>query len=183
MDDIEDRYGGWADYPLTEKGIQTARATGEELKKSGLSAEAILASPLLRAKQTAEEIASILNLPVEVFQHLKERNTYGLLCGVNKDEARKKYPELVDAYENNRPVDGYEPYDAFLARVKKMVKKLPDFGYNTMICVTHGKLLKALLRDVLGKKAKDLEDNCIIEVGLDSDGNMNFLNSKGVSFE
>lgn len=183
IDDIENRYGGWADYALTEKGIQTARETGQKLKDRDLKAEAILTSPLLRAKQTAEEIGRALNLPIQVFHYLKERNTYGLLCGMNKNEAKEKYPNLVEAYENDRPVHGYEPYEFFLQRVKKMVEKLPSFGYNIVICITHGKLLKALLNDIIDRKAKELGDNCIIEVELDSEGNLQFLNSEGVVFE
>lgn len=183
MDDIEDRYGGWADFPLSSKGVEQARGTGQKLKSRGIAAEAILTSPLKRAKQTAEEIGKFLDLPIETFQYLKERNTYGLLCGVRKEEAKKKYPELVSAYENDEPIAGYEPYEAFLERVEKLVKLLPLLGYETAICITHGKLLKAFLNDVVsGRMAEKLGDNCIIEVELSKDGNLKILNTEGVTF-
>jgi len=184
MDDVEDRYGGWADPSLSSKGIKQAVATGKELKSRRVVVETILTSPLKRAEQTAEEIGKFLGLPIETFQYLKERNTYGLLCGVRKDEAKEKYPELVLAYENNEPVAGYEPYEAFLERVKKLVELLSSLGHETLICVTHGKLLKALLNDVIGdRKAEKLGDNCIVETAFHKDGNLEVLNTEGVIFE
>ena len=184
MDDVEDCYGGWADYPLSPKGIKQALNTGQKLADQGTGAEIILTSSLLRAKETAEEISKVLELPVEEFVYLKERNTYGLLCGVNKDEAKEKYPELVKAYEGGRPVLGYEAYDFFLERVRKLIELLLGLGYETVICVTHGKLLKALLEDVAeSKKVARLGDGCIVEVTLDKKGHLEILDSEGVVFE
>lgn len=184
MDDVENRYGGWADYPPSPKGIEQARATGRKLKSRGVAAEAILTSPFKRAHQTAEELGKILNLPVETFVYLKERNTYGLLCGEEKYEAKEKYPELVAAYENDEPVLGYEPYDFLLERVRKLVELLPLLGYETLICVTHGKLLKALLNDIVGgREVEELEDNCIVEVELTVGGGVKVVNTEGVTFK
>jgi len=121
-------------------------------------------------------------LPIESFVYLKERNTYGLLCGENKAEAKEKYPDLVKAYENDQPVHGYEPYDMFLTRVKEMVNKLCLLNYKSVICVTHGKLLKALANDVMNKKASEFGDNCVLEVNLDSEGNLEYINSEGIIF-
>lgn len=182
VDDVENRYGGWADFPLTQKGIEQARETGKKLKNKEVTADIILTSPLARAKQTAEEISKTLNIPMEVFVYLKERNTYGLLSDLRKNEAAKKYPQLASAYKNEQPVDGFEPYEQFLQRVKKLVELLPALGYKSVICVTHGKLLKALLNDVIGAKAKEFEDNCIIETELQS-GHLEFISSEGVDLE
>ncbi|MBM4402448.1 MAG: histidine phosphatase family protein [Candidatus Cloacimonetes bacterium] len=182
IDDTENRYGGWADFPLTQKGIEQARETGKKLKNQGVTADIILTSPLLRAKQTAEEISKFLGLSVELFVYLKERNTYGLLSGLKKDEAAEKYPQLASAYENEQPVDGFEPYEQFLQRVKKLIELLPTLGYETVICVTHGKLLKALLNDVIGVEAKEFEDNCIIETELEG-RSLKVVSSEGVVFE
>ena len=133
MDDVENRYGGWADYPLSPKGVEQARATGQKLKSRGVTAEVILTSPFKRAYQTAEELGKILNFPIETSVYLKERNTYGLLCGEKKDEAQEKYPELVAAYENDEPVLGYESYDFLLQRVRKLIELLPALGHETLI--------------------------------------------------
>lgn len=184
LDDVENRYGGWADYSLSPKGVEQARATGQKLKGRGVAAEAILTSPFQRAHQTAEELGKILNLPVETFVYLKERNTYGLLCGERKDAAKEKYPELVAAYENDEPVWGYESYDFLLQRVRRLVELLPSLGYKTLICVTHGKLLKALLNDVIGGRGvEELEDNCVVEVELTGGGGAEVINLEGVTLK
>lgn len=115
MDDLENKYGGWYDPDLSPKGLEGAKACAEKLKTTGVKAEIILSSPLKRAVQTANEISKVLGIPVETFAYLKERNTYGLLCGENKEEAKKKYPELVAAYDKSEEVLGYEAYDFFLS--------------------------------------------------------------------
>lgn len=92
LDDIEDRYGGWYDPDLSPAGYEGAVGVGKKLKEMNTGAKLILSSPLKRAVQTASKISEVLKIPVEIFVYLKERNTYGLLCGENKDEAKQKYP-------------------------------------------------------------------------------------------
>lgn len=180
MDDVEDRYGGWADLELSPKGAKGAQKVGLKLKEQGVQADLILTSPLKRAVQTAQGIAKVLGAPVETFVYLKERNTYGLLCGEKKDEARKKYPELVEAYERNEEVLGFEDYDFFLKRVRVLVQKLPSFDAKVLVCVTHGKLLGALFKDILKIEAEKFHDNCIAEVDIGSRGNLKLASVGGI---
>lgn len=183
MDDIEDKYGGWYDPDLSPAGIKGAKKVAEKLLKMNLKFDLILSSPLKRAIQTAEEISRVLRLPMETFVYLKERNTYGLLCGQNKKEAREKYPDLVNAYDQGKEVLGYEEYDFFLKRVRVLIEKLSRMNSNILICLTHRKLLKALFKDILAIKAKEFHDNCIVEVNLDHNGNLKLLSSQGVDLE
>ena len=64
-----------------------------------------------------------------------------------------------------------------------MVEKLRAFKQKKVICVTHGKLLKALLNDIVGKKVKELEDCCIIEVDFSDNGKMDVESFEGAEFE
>ena len=100
-----------------------------------------------------------------------------MLCGENKDEAKEKYPELVEAYEKGEEVLGYEDYDFFLKRVRVLVKRLALFKNQTLICVTHGKLLEALFKNILKIEVKKFHDNCIAEVEIDDQGNLTLLNT------
>ena len=102
---------------------------------------------------------------------------------MKKDEAKEKYPELVKAYDNDQPVYGYEDYEWFLKRVKKLVEKLSSLNYKSVVCVTHGKLLKALTNDIINKKAKKFEDLCVLEVELNSENNLKVVDSQGIIFE
>ena len=164
MDDIRDEYGGWHDPDLSPKGWVQAVEIGLKLKGRGLKSDIILASPLKRAVQTALAIGEVLATEVETFQYLKERNTYGLLCGLNKSEAREKYPELVEAHEKGKEVLGYESYDFFLKRIKVALEKIKERDEQTIICVTHGNFLKVMLKSVFNKPIEGVSKSAIVEI-------------------
>lgn len=180
MDDIRDEYGGWHDPELSEKGLMQASEAAVRLRESGVEVTKILSSPLLRAMQTAEPFSNEFGVPIEKCVYLKERNTYGLLCGVNKTEAIEKYPELVTAYNEGKEVLGYEEYEFFVRRVKALVGYLQKINQD-VIAVTHSKLLNALLTEVIGKKASKLNDGCVVAVEL-AEGTMTLISSEGVEF-
>ncbi|MFA9401974.1 MAG: histidine phosphatase family protein, partial [Anaerolineales bacterium] len=56
---------GQKDYPLAEEGIDQSHSLSHYWKDHNVTFDAIIASPLLRAKQTAEIIASGMKLPIE----------------------------------------------------------------------------------------------------------------------
>lgn len=60
---VADRICGSTDIPLTERGREQARETGLAMKKMNIQADEILYSPLMRAADTAKEIAEQLGLP------------------------------------------------------------------------------------------------------------------------
>ena len=60
----ESRWQGQSDYPLTEKGRAQARALAERWKFENVKFNLAISSPLIRAKETAEIIASALNVNV-----------------------------------------------------------------------------------------------------------------------
>jgi len=164
MDDINDEYGGWHDPDLSPKGWVQAVELGLKLKSEGIKPDIILTSPLKRAVQTATAVGEILKAEVEVFQYIKERNTYGLLCGLNKAEAKEKYPELVEAYEKGEEVLGYESYAFVLKRIKIALEKIQKRNEQIIICASHSKFLKAMLEEVFKKSIKSMSKSAIIEI-------------------
>ena len=182
MDDVEDRYGGWYDADLSPVGRESAKKIALEVKDKNLGVEMILTSPFKRTYQTAEIISSALEVPLETFVYLKERNSYGLLCGVNKTEAKEKYPDLVSAFENGQEVLGYESYDFLLKRIKILTTKLAEMEKKVIICVTHGKLLGAIYKNILHKETKNIPECCLIETDLSTDGNLPLIESERVEF-
>jgi broad specificity phosphatase PhoE len=181
IDDVESRYGGWADFPLSSVGISQAKNTAQKLAEQKIDATIIYTSPLRRAIQTAKILGDELNLEVKICAYLKERNTYGLLSGFKKEEAEKHYPWLVKAYQQNSPIDGYEPYQDFVQRVKKLIDLLEKRPHQKVICTTHGKLLKALVNEFTAREATDFADNCVVELEL-KNGKITLLNAEGVEF-
>lgn len=89
---LENRFTGWVDVPLTEAGRQEARKAAERLRS--MSFQVAYTSALSRAQDTLKEILLHLNWDVPVIrdQALNER-FYGDLQGLNKDDCRRQYGE------------------------------------------------------------------------------------------
>jgi 2,3-bisphosphoglycerate-dependent phosphoglycerate mutase len=87
---LENRFTGWVDVPLTEKGIAEARRAGELLK--GFRFDVAYTSVLSRAQETLRVLLETLGAqpPVIRDQALNERH-YGDLQGLNKEDTAKRY--------------------------------------------------------------------------------------------
>ncbi|MBR1376539.1 MAG: 2,3-diphosphoglycerate-dependent phosphoglycerate mutase [Bacilli bacterium] len=88
----ENRFTGWTDVALSEKGIEEAKKAGELLKEKQYNFDIAYTSMLKRANDTLDIILKEMNLdiPVKYSYKLNERH-YGALQGLNKDETREKY--------------------------------------------------------------------------------------------
>lgn len=89
----ENRFTGWQDVPLSEKGLAEAKAAGELLKKEGYVFDKAFTSVLRRAIKTlwcVLEETDLMWIPVEKSWRLNERH-YGALQGLNKAETAAKY--------------------------------------------------------------------------------------------
>jgi 2,3-bisphosphoglycerate-dependent phosphoglycerate mutase len=90
---LKNLFTGWANPDLTPQGEQEADATGQRLKKLGLTFDVAFTSELQRAQKTLARIQKILgleNISVTKDKALNERD-YGDLTGLNKDEARERW--------------------------------------------------------------------------------------------
>jgi 2,3-bisphosphoglycerate-dependent phosphoglycerate mutase len=91
----ENRFTGWTDVDLSEKGRQEAREGGEVLKKEGYVFDVAYTSVLKRAIRTLWTVLDELDqmwIPVHRSWRLNERH-YGALQGLNKAETAEKYGE------------------------------------------------------------------------------------------
>lgn len=91
----ENRFTGWTDVDLSDKGIAEACKAGDMLKEAGFSFEAAYTSYLKRAVKTLNCVLDRLNedwIPVEKSWRLNEKH-YGILQGLNKRETADKYGE------------------------------------------------------------------------------------------
>ena len=90
---LENRFTGWKDVDLTEKGESEARESGKLLKKNGFTFDIVHTSVLKRATRTMEICLSVMGLekiPIQFNWRLNERH-YGALQGLNKAETAAKY--------------------------------------------------------------------------------------------
>ena len=88
----ENRFTGWTDVDLSEKGVKEAENAGKLLKDKGYTFDVSFTSILKRANRTLEIVLKEMNLKIPVYYsyRLNERH-YGALQGLNKDEMRKKF--------------------------------------------------------------------------------------------
>jgi 2,3-bisphosphoglycerate-dependent phosphoglycerate mutase len=153
---LENRFTGELDVPLTEKGREEAIAAGKKLKAIPLSDG--FTSLLQRAIDTMTLIlleTGHTGLPVTRDRALNERN-YGELQGLNKAEVARQYGnEQVAIWRRSfsvRPPGG-ESLEDTAARVipyyHRMIEPLLLEGKNILV-VAHGNSLRALMMQLEG---------------------------------
>lgn len=92
---LENRFTGWWDVNLTDKGVEEARAAGVAMKAAGLDFDIAFTSVQSRAIKTLNLALGAMDrlwLPVIKDWHLNERH-YGALTGLNKAETAAKHGE------------------------------------------------------------------------------------------
>ena len=92
----ENRFTGWVDVDLSEKGVKEAEKSGKLLKDLNISLDIFFTSYLKRAINTLEIVLEVLGSKLQYTKawELNERH-YGQLTGLNKDEMKKKYGEDI----------------------------------------------------------------------------------------
>ena len=93
MWNLENKFTGWTDVELSEKGVEEAKEAGKVLKEQGFHFDLAFTSVLKRAENTLDYILKEMgeeNIEIKRSWKLNERH-YGALQGLNKDETRKKY--------------------------------------------------------------------------------------------
>jgi len=181
VDDIEDRFGGWADFDLTEKGKQQLTESAEKISLLNEKFDVILSSPLKRAIQAAEIISNKLNLNVEVFEYLKERNLNGILTGMIRSEAEIKYPDQFRKHKNYEYVDGSEREEDMNDRVKTATMLLQKMKYTSIIAVTHGLFLRTFFKEIMNINIKRVGDGGYILIE-EIDGTFKILEENGIEY-
>jgi len=92
---MENRFTGWTDVDLTQRGVEEAKRAGEVLKEAGFVFDCAYTSVLKRAIKTlwlALERMDLMWIPVRHSWRLNERH-YGALQGLNKAETAAKFGE------------------------------------------------------------------------------------------
>ena len=187
----ENRFTGWTDVDLSEKGIAEARAAGKLLRSEGYAFDLAYTSVLKRAIRTlwiALDELEQMWLPVEKSWRLNERH-YGALQGLNKAEMaakfgeeqvlvwRRSYDTRPEALDINDP--RYEGRDPRYAGVKvplteclkDTVARVVPYWESTLapavrsgkrvLIAAHGNSMRALV-----KHLDRISDEAIVKVNI-----------------
>src|SRR5512137_3171776 len=113
---LDNRFTGWTDVPLTATGVEQARQSGRLLREAGYEFDVAYTSVLKRAIWTLWHALDQMDrvwLPVRNDWRLNERH-YGALQGLNKAETAKKYGDeqvLIWRRSYDTPPPALEPGD------------------------------------------------------------------------
>jgi len=124
---VQKRYAGRSDVPLTDHGIQQAAAAAKRLAPAGIGV--IVTSPMLRAVQTAQEVAATTGAPVVTDDGFRETD-FGAWEGLTFAEVRERWPAEMSAWLADPAVapPGGESFDQVRPRVlAALLIAEPDF--------------------------------------------------------
>lgn len=142
----ERRFAGRGDIPLTDAGRDQAAAAAARLARYG-GIDAIVTSPLLRARQTAEAVARATGAPLQVEQDLAETD-FGKWEGLTFAEASQRWPDEMSAWLGGAEVapPGGESFAAVGLRVSAALDRLLDGPPGrTLLLVSHVTPIKSLV--------------------------------------
>ena len=190
---LENRFTGWTDVPLTSKGVSEAQFAGQLMRKHNINIDLIFSSVLTRANKTAELAIKEMNLKhlwshnellMQKDKNLNERD-YGKLVGLNKEETAKKFgKEQVHIWRRSYdipPPEG-ESLKAVVERVKPYYDEFiePEILLNkNVLIVAHGNSLRATMIRVGLYKPNEISE---IELPTGSPFIINFQKGKVFDF-
>jgi broad specificity phosphatase PhoE len=140
-------------HPLTELGRQQAENLARSL--ADVPFVAIYSSPIVRALETAQIVASIIDLPFELADALREPDC-GIMEGRGDDEAWLEHDRVVRdwaiEHKFDSRIEGGESYHDLRARFVPFIDRLVTARGGTernILLITHGSLLYLMLPLVL----------------------------------
>jgi 2,3-bisphosphoglycerate-dependent phosphoglycerate mutase len=151
---LENRFTGWVDVPLSPRGIQEAKDAGEKLRS--FTFDRAFTSVLIRAIETLRLVLETIGqtgIPIEKDKAMNER-MYGELQGLNKDETAKKYGDAqVKIWRRSydvRPPGGESLKDTaerVLPYYERTIKPYLLKG-EAILVAAHGNSLRALIMEL-----------------------------------
>lgn len=145
------RYQGHTDIELSETGRKQAYTLAQRLAREKI--DAVYASDLKRALETANILAAPHNLPVKTLSELREIN-FGVWEGLTFDEIKNKYQELAERWHISPAtvkIPGGETFGEVKERAYKVILKLAQrHDPGAIIVVTHGGTIRTIICALLG---------------------------------
>lgn len=154
---VQHRFQGHQDSPLTEQGVRQAEWLAESMKHVHL--DAIFASTSRRASHTAEIIRAEREIPIFETDDFRELNL-GIWEGQTQDQAKCDSPEQFDNFWNDPEafmVDGSEMFEQVRERaVRKLIELVQQYEGKSLMIVTHTVVVKLLMAHFENRALKDL---------------------------
>ena len=146
------RFQGQTDIELNADGREQAERTGRRFETEPIAA--VYSSDLARGRQTAEPIARVLGLSLNLAEGLRERR-YGVLEGRTHDELLRDHPDTYARWRAREPQfeppGGGESLASLRIRVERQMHALARaHAGQAVVAVTHGGVLDCIYRIAAG---------------------------------
>lgn len=172
---VENRFQGHTDRPLTERGREQARALARELAAESL--QAIYTSPLRRARETADVVGTALGIDPVADPDLVEIDVGGW-AGLSRAEAEERHPQAFRRWvEGGEGWEDGETFERMAARVVGALRRIAAaHPEGSVLVVSHGGPIRAVLASALGmevrehRRAHRVEPNARLSVVTVEDG-------------
>lgn len=156
---LEGRFQGQQDSPLTELGVNQATRLAESLEAIGSSR--LFSSPLGRARNTAAVVAKKIGIAVETDTRLKECH-FGHCEGLTRPEMESRFPGLWAVRTEDRwgfRWPGGESFKDLMTRAGSFLKERKDaLASGDVLIVAHETINRALIGSAVGLRTADILD-------------------------
>jgi broad specificity phosphatase PhoE len=175
-------FHGWTDLPLDETGERQAALVARRIADE-FEADALLSSPLKRARATATALSNRTGLDVHIRPELREIH-FGDLEGYSVERLKVEHPEIaaqtLDPHNTSlRWPNGDDIHQFYLRTAESFSAIAEEHRFKTVIVVAHGGVIGGYLRLVTGQPLNDWQAfglrNCGISLVEISDGNHRVL--------
>ncbi len=149
LSNAEGRIQGQCDTQLSPLGIQQSEALAAPFRT--VPVDAIYASPLSRAMETARPLAELLKLKVHTDDRLKELNA-GVFQGLMWAEVQAGYPQDAVRWRNQEPdyvIPGGESRRMLMERGRAALEAIRATNLARVVVVAHGGVLTAAMKSLL----------------------------------
>jgi broad specificity phosphatase PhoE len=154
---VEGRWQGQSDSPLTERGLAQSRELARALAAESIAA--VYSSDLGRATNTAREVAALHSLTVLTDVRLREIET-GAWTGKGRQEIEQQYPGGLAAWAEKpaemRLPDGETLREAQTRALAFFAERMPAHLGQTIVVISHGAVTQAILVHAMGRTVEDL---------------------------
>jgi broad specificity phosphatase PhoE len=151
---VEKRFQGHSDRPLTERGREQAHALADLVGSEKI--DAVYTSPLSRARETAEIVAARAGLKAVALPELREVDT-GSWSGLSRADVEARFPEGFTRWRSGGSgwEDG-ESYEEMAERVIGALRKIAeDHPDGRVLVISHGGPIRAIHAAAEGLAIKD----------------------------
>ncbi|MFD8479753.1 bifunctional RNase H/acid phosphatase [Kitasatospora sp. NPDC059673] len=174
-----------SDPGLSEKGVWQAERTAEALAARG-TVQAVVSSPMLRTRQTAEAVARRLGLDVRIEEGLRELD-FGAWEGLTFAEVMERHPEDLTAFFGSakaKPTGSAESLTTLAHRAGQARDRiLARYPGRTVLVVSHVSPIKTLVRLALGappdavhRMELSVASLCAVQYYSDGNASLRLLN-------